>query len=114
PYLPLRQPLRGVLGVTETDRAQAGAQVLDTMLALLPDRVGLAPLLAPVLDVDVAPTPESAAIAEEFIRDRQADLLVALLASAAGTALTIIAEDAHWFDDATARICDRFCISARE
>jgi class 3 adenylate cyclase/tetratricopeptide (TPR) repeat protein len=114
PYLPLREPLRGLLGVTETDRAEAGTQVLETMRSLVPDRVALAPLLAPLLDIEVAPTPESAAIAEEFIRDRIADLLVALLVSAAGTALTIIAEDSHWFDDATARICDRFCIAARE
>jgi tetratricopeptide (TPR) repeat protein len=113
PYLPLRDPLRKLLGVTATSRAEAGAEVLEIMRDLVPDRVALTPLLAPLLDIELAPTPESAAIAEEFIRDRLADLVVALMASAAG-ALTIIAEDSHWFDDATARICERLCVATHE
>ena len=80
PYLPLREPLRGLLGVTETDRAQAGVQAVKTIGAMVPGLGGLAPLLAPVLDVEIAPTPESAAIADDFVRDRLAALVVAVLA----------------------------------
>lgn len=114
PYLPLREPLRNLLSVTETDRAQAGAQALDAMRSLVPEYAPLTPLLAPVLDIEVAPTPESRAIASEFVRDRLADMIVAVLGAVAGGPLLIIAEDAHWFDDATARVSERLSVAARE
>src|SRR5207249_1064707 len=71
-YLPLREPLRNLLAVTETNRARAGTQALDAVRSLVPELASLAPLLAPVLEIEIAPTVESAAIAPDFVRDRLA------------------------------------------
>jgi predicted ATPase/class 3 adenylate cyclase len=112
PYLPLRDPLRDLLGVTDPDRARAGAEAVAAIAARTPSRLPLAPLLAPVLDVDIDPTPESASIAAEFVRDRLADLLVDVLTSVEDAPLVIVAEDAHWFDDATSRVMERLAAAS--
>ena len=71
-----------------------------------------APLLAAVVEADVPSTPESDAIAEEFVRPRIADLVVSTLDAACQTPLLLVAEDAHWFDDSTSDICGRLSAAA--
>ncbi len=112
PYLPLRPALRAVLGVDAPDRREAGCQLLAAVAAVDADLLPLTPLLAPVVDAVVAPTSESAAIAEEFVRSRIADLVVRAIDATSASPLVIVAEDAHWFDDTTAEICGRLCAAA--
>ncbi|HEY5013436.1 MAG TPA: hypothetical protein VIK61_12120, partial [Acidimicrobiia bacterium] len=106
PYLALREPLRALLGVDASDAAKAARQVTTAVADMAPSLESLAPLLAPVLDVDLPPTPQSAAIAPEFRRDRLGDLLVHLLEALAGTLLVVV-DDAQWIDDASSGILDR-------
>ena len=113
PYHPLRGAMRAVLGVDARDRAQAGRQLLATVRALDHRLLPLTPLLAPLVDAEVPSTPESAAVAEDFVRQRIADLVVATLDASCSTPLLVVAEDAHWFDDTTAEICARLAGAAR-
>ena len=112
PYHPLRGAMRTVLGVDARDREQAGAQLLAALQAMDEGLLPWAPLLAPVVDAEVPPTSESAAVAEEFVRQRIADLVVATLDASRRGPLLVVAEDAHWFDDTTSEICARLAGAA--
>jgi len=105
PYLPLRGALREVLGVTSKDRAEAGRQLEGAVRALVPDEAAFAPLLAAVIDADLAATPETEALADRFIRGRLVQLIAAILGAWCPRTLLLVAEDAHWFDDSTTEIC---------
>jgi class 3 adenylate cyclase/tetratricopeptide (TPR) repeat protein len=111
PYLALRDPFRALFGIDHDDDAQAGAHLAAVVAAAAPSRAGLAPLLAPVFDVDIAATPESAAIAPEFRRDRLADLLIAML-STLHPDLLVIVDDAQWVDDATRAVLEQVFAAA--
>ena len=113
PYLPLRVAMRSVLGVEATDRLEAGRQLVSAVARHAPELLPLAPLLAPMVDAEVSPTPESEAVADEYVRQRIADLLVAVLDSAASAPLLVVAEDAHWFDETSAEICTRLASVVR-
>lgn len=112
-YLPLREPLRRLFGIEARDPREAGRQLVDWMKQTSPSLAPLLPLLAPLADVDIEPTPESSAIALEFVRDRIADTLISALDVACATPLLLVAEDAHWFDDTTSDICARLAKAAR-
>jgi class 3 adenylate cyclase/tetratricopeptide (TPR) repeat protein len=112
PYRPLRAALRAVLGVDSRDRKEAGAQLLESIARFDPSLVPFAPLLAPIVDGDVAPTAETEAIAEAFLRQRVADVVIGALEGACRGSLVIMAEDAHWFDDSTSDICARVAAAA--
>jgi class 3 adenylate cyclase/tetratricopeptide (TPR) repeat protein len=112
PYQPLRTPLRAVLGIDARDREDAGRQLLAALAKLDGDLLPFAPLLAAVVEADVPSTPESDAVAEEFVRSRIADQVVSALDAACPTPLVIVAEDAHWFDDTTSDICSRLSAAA--
>lgn len=106
PYLPVRGALRRLLGIEARDRASAGRQLSAALEVLGQGLVPFAPLLAPVFDAVVAPTPESGAVAAEFVGERLASLVVELLELACPGTLLVVAEDAHLFDGTTAAICD--------
>jgi tetratricopeptide (TPR) repeat protein len=107
PYWPLREPLRRLLGIEAEDRRAVGHRLLALVQQLDPGLVPLVPLLAPVVDAEVRETPESEAVAAEFVRQRVASLVAELLALACPGPLLLVAEDAHWFDDTTSGICAR-------
>ncbi len=112
PYQPLRTALRAVLGIDARDREDAGRQLLAGLAQLDGGLVPFAPLLAAAVEADVPSTPESGAVADEFVRSRIADLVVSTLDAACPTPLLIVAEDAHWFDDTTSDICGRLAAAA--
>ena len=112
PYQPLRAAMRTVLGIDARDRAEAGNQLLESISKLDDQLLPFAALLAPIVDADVPSTPESEAIAEEFVRQRIADLVVSALDAACPGSLLIVAEDAHWFDDTTSEICSHLAGAA--
>jgi class 3 adenylate cyclase/tetratricopeptide (TPR) repeat protein len=112
PYQPLRSALRRVLDIGARERTEAGRELLATLTRLDERIAPFAPLLAVVVDAEVAPTPESEAIAEEFMQRRIADIVVDTLDAACATPLLIVADDAHWFDDTTSEICQRLAAVA--
>ena len=112
PYHPVRATLRGVLGIVAAGREQAGQELLASLARLGPDLVPFAPLLAGLVDADVAPTAESDAVAPEFVLTRIADLVADVLDAGRPGPLVLVAEDAHWFDETTAEICRRLAGAA--
>ena len=103
PYHPLRVPMRSLLGIDTSDRTEAGRQLLQAITRLDEGLLPFAPLLAPMVDAEVAATPETQAIAEQFLLPRVADTVVSTFEAVPGS-LLIVAEDAHWFDDTTSEI----------
>jgi len=112
PYLPFRRSLRALLGITIDDEQLAAKQLTDLVGRLGSEMGPLAPLLAPLTDVPLADTPESAAVTPEFRRDRAADLLLQLNDSLLDGTLLVLAEDAQWFDEATSRLAERMIAAA--
>jgi class 3 adenylate cyclase/tetratricopeptide (TPR) repeat protein len=110
PYMPFRAPLRELFGITSNDREKVGDELTRGVRAINPVAEPFAPLLAPMVGADVASTPETDAIAPEFARERLADLLVDIL-DAASPSLCIVAEDAHWFDDASASLGEHLAVA---
>jgi class 3 adenylate cyclase len=113
PYDSLRVSMRSLLGIDEVDGDRAGYQMLASLRGLDEDLVPFAPLLAPIVDAYVAPTPETQAIAEQFRQQRTADLVVRTLDAAVKESLLFVAEDAHWFDDTSAEIVAHLARAAR-
>ncbi len=112
PYRPLQSALRTALGIDARDREGAGTQLLESIARFDPTLVPFAPLLAPIVDGEVPPTEETEAIADEFLRQRVADIVIGALEAACPGPLLIMAEDAHWFDDTTSEICARIAAAA--
>ncbi|MDQ1468345.1 MAG: hypothetical protein QOH10_2760, partial [Actinomycetota bacterium] len=111
PYAPWREPLRALLGIGR-DAHDASVRAATAVATAGRELVPYAPLLAPVLDVPIAPTPETRAIAPAFQRDRVAALLIAVLDALAPSPLLIVADDAHQFDDASADLGERIGAAA--
>ena len=113
PYHALRVPMRSLLGIDAVDRTEAGRQLLKSIGHLDEDLLPFAPLLAPIVDAEVDPTPETQAIAEQFLRRRVADFVVSTTRCRHRGILLLVAEDAHWFDDTSAEIYAQLAHAAR-
>ena len=112
PYLPFRRSLRGLLGISTDESELAAKQLTELVAGLGPEMGPLAPLLAPLTDLELADTPESAAIAPKFRRDRTADLLLQLYDAFVDQTLLVLVEDAHWFDETTSGLVERLLAGA--
>lgn len=112
PYLPFQRSLRGFLGISSDDDQLAAEQLKELVAALGPEMGPLAGLLGPLIDVELADTPESAAITPEFRRDRTADLLVQLYDTFVDRTLLVVIEDAHWFDETASGLAERLLSAA--
>ncbi|MCV2393280.1 AAA family ATPase [Actinotalea sp. M2MS4P-6] len=107
-YRVFRDPLRAYLGITRDTPAVMGRALLEALGRLAPDLLPMAPLLADVVQVDVPATPEADRIDEQFRADRIADVLVELLERSQTGPIVVIAEEAHWADEASSRLLERF------
>lgn len=107
PYLALRDGLRELLGIEIATRDEMGAALHDTVERRAPQLLPMLPLLADAVDVDVAPTPEAAAIEPQFRPARLADAVTALLARVLDAASVVVVEDAQWVDTASGELLDR-------
>ena len=109
-YWPMRALLRTVIGVPAD---AAGADVLDALSAHAADRdPGLLPwlpLVATVLDAECFPTPEVAALAEEFRRARLEDTVVRFLTAALREPSVVVIDDVHLMDDASVDLLAAIC-----
>ena len=67
----------------------------------------LLPLIGDALQLDLAATDESAAIAPQYRPDRTADVVLELIRVLHQGPLVFVAEDMHWADDASAHLLGR-------
>ncbi|MFP5343632.1 MAG: AAA family ATPase [Candidatus Limnocylindria bacterium] len=114
PYFPFRAILRDVLRIdadTDTDavvtRLRAEVERVDpTLLPWLP-------LLAILLGVDLADTPETAALDDRFLRERLAEVAMAFLSAALrGSPTLVVIEDAEHLDEASRDLLARLSDAA--
>ncbi len=109
PYGVFRPLLRRGVGIdVDADPAMTGDLLAKIVDEEVPDMRPWLPLLAVPFGAEVAPTPESDAIDDEFRRDRIHDAVVEFIAELMldDPALFVV-EDAHWIDDATSALLSR-------
>jgi class 3 adenylate cyclase/tetratricopeptide (TPR) repeat protein len=108
PYYPFRRLLREVLGLgRDDDDTLALTRLLERTQGAAPDLVSWLPLLGIVLDIDLAATPETAALEEQFLHDRIADVTTRFLAAVLPSPSLIVLQDVHWMDDASSGLLRR-------
>ncbi len=101
PYWALRELLEQLLGVTDGDRDAVEARLREFVAERSPELVPWLPLLATPLQLDLADTPETAALAPRFRKQRVEETTVSLIAALLPTVSLVTLEDAHWMDDAS-------------
>lgn len=103
PYVAWREILRHLLGLGWDDPDE---EVLARLRALVeeraPDLAPWLPLLSVPLDADAPPTPETAALGEQFRRPRLHELMARFLEVALPGPILIEIEDGHHMDEASA------------
>ncbi len=114
PYLPFRRSLGKSFGISRDNLELAAKQLRDLAAALGPEQESLTSLIAPLFDIELPETPESAAIAPEFRRDRMADLLGELCDRVVDETLLLLVEDAHWFDEASSGLIERLAAKSHD
>lgn len=102
PYSAFRVMLRGVLGLGEHDAPEPVIDRLRSRIAVnAPDLVPWLPLIGIVLDLPLPSTPETEALADEFMRTRLQEVVLRFLEETLPTPTIFVFEDAHWMDDAS-------------
>lgn len=102
PYAVWRELLREILGVGWEDPDDAVIERLYPTVEADPELLPWLPLLAGVLDVDMAPTLEVEMLAPEFVRPRINQTVGRFLGDLLDTTTLIEIEDAHFMDPASA------------
>jgi len=103
PYFPFRGLLRALLGIAaDADDAAAVARVHEVVAAVAPDLQPWAPLVAIVVDAQMADTPETQQLDERFRRARINEAVGDLMAGLLRAPSVIVIEDTHWMDEASA------------
>jgi predicted ATPase/class 3 adenylate cyclase len=98
-YHAWRDVFAALLGVEESATGPGrGDRIVDALPA--PDRP-LAPLLNPVLGIDLPNTEVTTRLAGEARLEATRELLLGVLEGAAAEPLVVLLDDAHWFDSAS-------------
>ena len=101
PWHPWRELFGGLPPFDGADRAERRRLVLE-LLGPDPEDRDLAPLLNPVLGLELPETAASAELSGQGRAGRTRDLLVRVLRAAVGeTPTVLVIEDAHWLDSAS-------------
>ena len=114
PYRPLRDPIRRLLAVEETDRENMAAQLEAGVSALGPDLLSLLPLIADVAMIEVPSTPDAEVIEPRFRQDRTADVVVEIFARGLAGPVFFEVEDGHYMDEASVHVMMRIAAVAVE
>jgi tetratricopeptide (TPR) repeat protein len=103
----VRDTLRFLLGVERGRTEDMAAQLRASVLGIAPALLPFLPLVGTVVHVDLADTPETAALEHRFRRARLNEVVVELLAAARPGPTVVIIEDAQWMDEATAELLEQ-------
>jgi len=107
PFRVFRDPLRQLCGVARGPQPEMSAALRATVRRLVPQHEPMLALLADILQIDVEPTDEVAALSPQYRPDRTADVLIDLLAASLPEGLVLVVEDAHWADDSSSHLVAR-------
>lgn len=115
PYGAIAPLVRAVLGIpTATDSDDAGRVVLGHIESVAAHLLPVAPLIAIAAHATVPDTIESDAVARPFRGTRTREVVLELFEATAPTPTIFLAEDMHWFDEASRLLLTAIAISARE
>ena len=103
PFFPFRHLLAAVVGLNGARGEAAVGELRRWIEHNRPALTAWLPLVAEVLDLDVADTAETAALDASFRRQRTASVVIDLLDAALAEPTVLVFEDVHWMDDAS---CD--------
>ncbi len=110
PYWPFQALLRAAMGVT--DEADDPA-VVSTLISLAdeydPELTPWLPLVANVLGVEMASTPEVDALADEFRKPRRDDTVAKLLGAILNSPTVLMIDDVHLMDESSMDLLERIC-----
>ena len=100
-YFAWREIWRRLFGLEDGDDAAAQiARIERTLAAIDPALVARAPLLGPVLDIEIEDSELTRGFEAKVRKSSLEDLLtICLRARAAGEPVTIVIEDCHWIDE---------------
>ena len=108
PYGALVGVLRRVFAISDLDEHAVAAERLRSIVAAAaPHLLPWVPLLGIALDLTIPPTPEVAALDDEFRRTRLEEVTVELLATLLRAPTLFVFDDAHWMDEASADLLRR-------
>lgn len=114
PYRPLRDRVREMLEVESASNDEM-AQALQTRLAeFAPDLVPMAPLIGTVAHIDLEDTPEVAEIEPRFRQERLNAVLVDMIGRIHSGPLLVVADDAHWMDEASVALLEAVSAATSE
>jgi predicted ATPase/class 3 adenylate cyclase len=116
PYFAFRALIRGVLGVdADIDAATCIARLQEHAVAADPELEPWTPLLGILLGLDIPDTPETAALEEQFIRERLAEVALRFVyQSLRGHPALFIIEDVQYLDEASRDLLQRLSMAAAE
>ena len=106
-YSMLRDPLRGILGIDPKLSPPPAQQLEEAVTRLAPQLTPMLALIGDVVQIEVPPSPEVESIETAYRAERTAETVHQLLGAVFSGRLLLIAEDAHWSDEASALILDR-------
>lgn len=105
PYSPFWWLLHDMLGLPETAAPELIAQRLRELVEQrCPDLLPWFPLLGTPLDLNIPDTPDTAALAPEFRRERVHEVMALFLDQALPGEVLVILEDVHWMDEASCAV----------
>jgi class 3 adenylate cyclase/tetratricopeptide (TPR) repeat protein len=105
PYTPFWWLIHDMLGLPETAGPDEIEEQLRAMVELrCPDLMPWLPLLGTPFDLALPNTPETAALAPEFRRERVHEVMALFLDRALPKGALVIIEDVHWMDEASCAV----------
>lgn len=103
--LPVRRLLRSLIGVADDADAVVVVHALEREVRdRAPELRAWLPLLATVVGVTMAPSPETARLHPDYVAERRDAVTSAFILAFATAPLVLAFEDLHWFDDASLSI----------
>jgi len=108
PYGAFRDLLRRLLGISEdADSETAVERVQEVLAAVAPELLPWAPLVATVVDVEMADTQETSALEDRFRRPKLNEVVVDLMARLLRPCAMLVFDDAHWMDETSSDLLRR-------
>ncbi len=110
PYWPFRDLLASALRLPPGHRNAAALR--EAVAEYVPNLLAWLPLLAKILDVDVASTAEVDALDDRFRQAKLQEIAAECLAAVLPNRIVLVFEDVHLMDDASAGLLDRLSANA--
>lgn len=114
PFRPLRDPLRGILGIERGSNDEMAAVLEQRVGETVPELLPMLPLVADVVHIEIPDTPEVAEIDPKFRQDRLVATVALLLDSIFTQPAVVEVEDAQWMDEASSHLLDHFARTVGE